>query len=218
MNNHDNNTWAKYYSERNKNFLNIALHYQYLFAILFCNPRSILEIGCGTAEHSVFIKKIFKKINIDLLDNDPDILLNAKKLNIDFIEETFLVDILDKKSTQNLKSYDVVMSQGLMEHFNEQDFIKIIENFRPVAKNFIFSIPSNFYPTLDYGNEILRSKYEITEILNKISKIDYSVNGYFDIGINTKFVGLRKSSGLYNKLKYFFLSSNHVLVKISYHS
>ena len=169
-----NNSWAEYYVGHKKNFTNIILHYPYLFAILLCRPRTILEIGCGSGDHSMFLKKRFSKLNICFLDNDEKILDSAKSNYSELITKTYLINILDKISVQSIPFFDVIMSQGLMEHFEDSEFIQIIENFRGKSGNFIFSIPSNFYPTYDFGNEILRSQTDVSILLSKIPSISNS--------------------------------------------
>lgn len=213
---HNDRSWADYYVGHQRNLSNIILHYPYLFAILWRRPRTILEIGCGSADHSMFLKKQFPKLEISFLDNDEKILATAKSTYQDCVANTYLVNILDNKEVQSIPPFDVIMSQGLMEHFEDAEFIRIIDNFRGKAGNFIFSIPSNYYPTHDFGNEILRSKKEVTDLLNTIPEIKYNVSGYFDIGLKTKLVGAKEKKGIFQKLKYIFFGSNHILVNISY--
>lgn len=212
----DNHSWSEYYVGHQHSYSNIVLHYQYLLAVLVCRPKTLLEIGCGSADHSIFLKKLLPKLKINFLDNDELILGKVKETYSDLVSGAYLADILDSAQVQSIPTFDVIISQGLMEHFNDEDFIRIIENFRGKARKYIFSIPSNNYPTKDFGNEILRSKSEVSSLLNSIPNITYSVSGYFDIGIKTKFVGLSLRKSLIEKLEYMFFSSNHILVKISY--
>uniref|UniRef100_UPI004047E12D class I SAM-dependent methyltransferase n=1 Tax=Flavobacterium sp. TaxID=239 RepID=UPI004047E12D len=212
----NNKSWADYYVGHQRNFSNIVLHFPYLFAILWCRPRTILEIGCGSADHSMFLKKKFKKLEISFLDNDEKILANAKSAYADFIANTYLVNILDNSEVQAIPRFDVIMSQGLMEHFEDAEFTRIIDNFRGKTGNFIFSIPSNCYPTYDFGNEILRSQKEVQALLNAIPNIKHNIAGYFDIGIKTKLVGARVKKGIFQKLKYLMFASNHILVNVTY--
>lgn len=211
-----NKSWADYYVGHQRNFSNIILHFPYLLAILWCRPHTILEIGCGSADHSMFLKKKFQKLEISFLDNDEKILATAKSAYMDSVANTFLANILDNKEVQAIPHFDVIMSQGLMEHFEDAEFIRIIDNFRGKAGNFIFSVPSDYYPTRDFGNEILRSKKEIADLLRTIPEISYSVSGYFDIGLKTKLVGAKEKTGIFQRLKYIFFSSNHILVNVSY--
>ena len=208
-------TWAKYYESYQPNKLNIFLHFHYLISILILCPKSIIEIGCGSADHSIFIKKAFNRKKISFLDNDKIILNNAQKKYSALVSNFYEADILNKKMIQSVDHHDIAMSQGLMEHFNDDDFIKIIKNFRGKVKYFIFSIPSNYYPTIDFGNEILRSNHEIKNLLSNIERIDFSVKNYFDIGIKTKMIGAKKINNPFLKFAYFF-KSNHLLIKIRY--
>jgi SAM-dependent methyltransferase len=208
--------WSSYYAGYRSSFSNMALHYPYLLAILFQRPKTILEIGCGSADHSMFLKKYLPKIEVSLLDNDQKILDSAKFSCKNNISNSYYVDILNKSEVQSIPRFDVVMSQGLMEHFDDSQFIQIVDNFRGKAGVFIFSIPSDQYPTLDFGNEILRSKNKISDLLSCVSNIRFSVANYWDIGLRTKLLGARKKVGIIEKLKYIFLRSNHILVKVSY--
>ena len=208
-------TWAKYYESYQPNKLYILLHFHYLISILILCPKSIIEIGCGSADHSIFIKKTFNRKKISFLDNDKIILNNAQKKYSSLVSNFYEADILNKKMIQGVHHHDIGMSQGLMEHFNDDDFVKIIKNFRGKVKYFIFSIPSNHYPTIDFGNEILRSKHEIKNLLSNIERIDFSVKNYFDIGIKTKMIGAKKINNPFLKFLYLF-KSNHLLIKIRY--
>ena len=163
----------------------------------------------------MFIKKAFNRKKISFLDNDKIILKKAKKKYSKLVNSFYEADILNKKMIQGIHHHDIAMSQGLMEHFNDDEFIKVIKNFRGKVKYFIFSIPSNYYPTIDFGNEILRSKQEIKNILSNIDRIDFSVKNYLDIGFKTKLIGAKKINNPFLKILYFF-KSNHLLIKIKY--
>ncbi len=210
----ENGKWADYYAGHNRHLSNIILHFGYLLSILWRRPKTLLEIGCGTADHSLFLKKMSPKIELGLLDNDRKILDKAKQECGSAVSGIYPVDLLDCSAVQSLPFFDVVMSQGVMEHFDDSQFVQIIENFRGKAGLFIFSVPSDNYPTLDFGNEILRSKKDMLRLLSRVPDIDFTVSGYFDIGLKTKLVGARKRKWLLKKLYYLFFGSNHLVVKI----
>ena len=211
-------SWSDYYSGYNSRLSNIFLHFPYLYAILKKKPKKIIEIGCGSGDHSRVIKKIQKNISITLLDNDEKILSEALLKNKDFIDDSVYADILNIHDIDKIQYHDVAYSQGLMEHFENEDFIKIIENFRGKVGYFLFSIPSDTYPTKDFGNEILRSKEEVKQILRLVPDITYSVKRYFDIGINTKLVAIKNISSLHRKIGHLLFGSNHLLIEVTYRS
>ena len=213
------NTWHTFYQDRSFSYSNIALHWQYLAKIISTRPKKILEIGCGPADHSLFIKKIFPRCKIYLLDADEVIVKKIRKKSRGRFKRVYLGDVLNKEELDQLKIpfTDVVFSQGLMEHFNDRNFKKVIENFRYRTKRFIFSVPSNNYPVREFGNEILRSKEELDRILKKIGGIRYKISPYLDIGIRTKIYWLKiNRCCLSQKIKYLFFQPNHFLVTIRY--
>ena len=65
------------------------------------------------------------------------------------------------------KSFDVAFSQGLLEHFDCQDIIKLIDEQLRVAKAVAFSVPNKFYNHKDFGDERLFTKKEWESILSK---------------------------------------------------
>lgn len=212
-------SWSSYYENHKFSYSNIALHMPYLLKIFSLMPRRILEIGCGPADHSFFIKKINFLTKIFLIDSDEGIVDKVKKESKGQFEQIYLCDILDNNKLDKLKMplVDVVISQGLLEHFEDDEFIDVIENFRGRAKNFVCSVPSNYYPVIEYGNEKLRSKKEIEKLLSKMNQAKIKVTSYLDMGIRTKLIWLKMNKCSFSqKLKYLLFCSNHLLVSIKY--
>lgn len=198
-------------------FFNTLLHYFYVYRVIIHNPKSILEIGCGTATHSVAIKKLLRGVELSLLDTDSILLKKNKEEYGDLIKNTFNYSILDGELIRSLPKFDVVISQGLMEHFPDKDFLLIIDNFSKVTNRIIFSIPSDVYCFKDFGNEILRSKKELSILLDK-SHFNYRVDDYFiDIGIRTKMKLVKENKlGFFSALRLLFFKSCHLLVEVNY--
>lgn len=210
-------TWNEYYKINRNRVSNLLLHWQYLWEVYRLRPKSMLEIGCGPATHSLFLKKILKGLDLYLLDKDEEIIKRVVKDNPKIIKKTFHVDVFCEKKLKklNIPTVDVIISQGLMEHFNDEKFLKVIENFRGETKRIIFSVHSDQYPNNDYGDEKLRSKEEIERLLNKTERINFTIRKYLDIGLKTKLFGMKKKDlCLSSKLSYLFFASNHLLVKI----
>lgn len=210
-------TWSDYYAHQVFSLSNIILHYPYLLRILLFKPSNILEIGCGPAQHSLFIKSISKKIKLSVLDLDRELLKKVKARALDNIEEFYNIDILNTEKVSKLPKFELVISQGLLEHFNDQDFLKIIDNFSIITNRMIFSIPSNHYHNQDFGNEILRSKASVQRLLTK-TKYRFKVRNYpLDIGLRTKINLLKQNNlGLLESLRLLFFTSCHLLVEITY--
>lgn len=213
----NNKTWNDYYAKQEFNLSNIFLHYPYLFRAISFRPKRILEIGCGPAQHSLFIKNISPKTAVSVLDLDQLLLKKVKKVASHNIEGFYNIDILDRKAISKLPKYDLIISQGLLEHFKDIEFLKIIHNFSTVSKRMIFSIPSNFYQNQDFGNEILRSKQDIQRLLEGTG-YNFNIRNYpLDIGIRTKMNLIKQNKFDFFYSIYFLLFiSCHILVEIDY--
>lgn len=201
-------SWYTYYSDKPYNISNLLLHWQYLILILWLRPKSILEIGCGPAQHSLFIKKLLPKTSIFLLDKDKKILQNIPDKDIHKIE----ADVLKIQPPA-----DLVISQGLLEHFTDNQIIKLVKNFRGKTKMILSSVPSDNYPVKDFGNEILRNEKAYRDILGRVPDIRFSVIGYIDLGWRTKMLGIKINKlDLFSSLEYIFFRPNHLLIIIEY--
>ncbi len=213
-----NDDWDAYYLKHKPSLANILLHWQYLLSILLSNPKNILEIGCGPASHSIFIKRILPSLRLSLLDQDTALLAKIKNKYKKKISAVHCIDLLSKDFGKiNFDKPCVVISQGLMEHFGDKEFIEVVNNFQGKAEKMIFSVPSAEYPTKDFGNENLRSKQEVISLLNDIEGINFKVKRYFDIGIRTKIIAIQKRKlSIFKALKYILFGSNHLLIKIIY--
>lgn len=210
-------SWHNYYKDAQYKMKvsNIILHWQYLLRIILLRPKKIIEIGCGPANHSVFIKSILKNTSLYLLDSDRLILEEVKKHNY-CVSKYFNFDVLDYGKIKKIPQVDLVISQGLLEHFNDEEFVQILKNFSKISKKMIFSLPSENYGHKDFSNEILRSKSEIENLLKKGNFRKYRICYYFDIGIRTKIQQISKGKiNLKNIIRIFF-QANHLLVEIEY--
>lgn len=212
-----NRTWNKYYSKYNYSLSNILLHYPYLIRAICLKPKTILEIGCGPAQHTIFLKKVFPNIKASVLDLDEKLLKKVELKYSNTIENYFHMDIHNKSSIKKLPKFDLIISEGLLEYFNDKDVVKIINIFSFVASKMIFSVPSDVYQNQDFGNETLRSKREMEKLLKKTG-FKFKVHNYFfDVGFRTKFNLISQNSlGFYESLKLLLFKSCHLLIEINY--
>lgn len=207
-------SWYSYYFKKPTDASNLLLHWQYLSRILWLRPKRFLEIGCGRAQHALFIQKILSTSRVSVLDKNKRLLKDIKSRKV----QKIAADVLNKKVVASkAPTVDLVFSQGLMEHFKDKEIIQIIDNFRNKTSRFLFSVPSENYPARDFGNEILRNKKEYDSLFKIIPNIKYSVTPYFDIGLRTKLLGAKlRKLDFVRALEYIFLQSNHLLVEIRY--
>ena len=212
--------WFAYYKNHHGiHFSNILLHWPYLLRLITLQPKKVLEIGCGTADHSIFLSYIILHLKISLLDYESQIIDNLKKKLTSKIDNYYLCDLTNKNEVKrqlNHNRYDFIYSQGLMEHFSKAQFRNIIINLIPFTKKFVFSIPSEQYPNKDFGNEILRDKKRIESILKLTNNIKFSITPYFpDIGIRTKILTVKKRKyNFFESVHFLLFGSCHYLIEI----
>ena len=159
---------------------------------------------------------MLRNTGLYLLDSDKLILKEVKKRHHERISKCFNINVLDINKIKKIPKTDVVMSQGLLEHFDDDEFVQILKNFSCISKKMIFSVPSEHYGHQDFGNEILRSKTEIENLVKKGNFKKCNIRYYFDIGIRTKILQIAKGKiNLTNIMRTLF-QSNHLLVEIDY--
>lgn len=189
-------SWDEYYGTKFEclTFLSdVLLHWPYLISILRIRPRVILEAGCGPGYHSLFLGLLLRDTKFILVDRDWSVLQLARKVakplghRVHFCQADILR--LPFKKT----CFDVVISQGTLEHFNDSDLQQAISEQIRISPRVIFSVPSGRYWQQDFGDEILRSINEIDSLLRKIKgKFNWSIKYYrLDIGIRTKLLFYR---------------------------
>lgn len=160
--------WDEFYSKTyDLKFLiqNTFCHLELFTAVWEESPKKILEVGVGTGSMSAF----FSYLGLDVtgLDNDKNILKKArnlaKKLNghVKFVWG----DALKLPFEEN--SFDVVVSQGLLEHFPNRQILSLLDEQLRVGKTVVLSVPNKFYPQKDFGDERLLSDQYWQKLLSK---------------------------------------------------
>jgi 2-polyprenyl-3-methyl-5-hydroxy-6-metoxy-1,4-benzoquinol methylase len=112
--------WAKLYE-------NSSTNYEWLAPVLEHAGHKVLEIGCGSG----LLSKRLLELGYDAYTNDYN---GAKS------ERHRVFDVL--KKWDNSK-YDTIFSCGLLEHFNNEDIIKILKESAKHAKIIISMVPNS---------------------------------------------------------------------------
>lgn len=124
--NKDDIGWGDVYRERitNIEFIrNVIAHFLFLIDIYKCSPESIIEVGCGTASHSIFLSYIFRNSKFVCVDKNERVVQQAKnnirKYNRDI--KCYCADAFNLGD--EFRDFDVAFCQGVLEHFsNDTDF------------------------------------------------------------------------------------------------
>lgn len=152
--------WNEIYSKTDRESIQKSLKYglknketfQKYYAwldILIQNKIKIkksLEVGSGTGGYSFILKKLGIVNEVYLLDYSKESLKIAKEsfkknnLKGNFIEgNAFNLPFKNKE-------FDLVLSGGLLEHFGEENMIKILKEQKRVSKYILTQVPVNNVP------------------------------------------------------------------------
>ena len=162
-------TWGEFYRREyysKVDLFRFARAYpEYFDYILNSKAKTILEVGIGSGMHTILLSLL--GFEITGIDNDEEILKSAKKYNREWGGKAkFLkMDGFDLKFPS--KNFDLVISQGLLEHFTDKEIGQLLKQQLRVGKEVVISVPSIGYPNQDYGNERLMKKEKWLDIIKK---------------------------------------------------
>ncbi len=120
-----------------------------LTGIHFREPVKIIELGCGTGYNTLQMTKLFQVSKVTLVDSNPNVLaIVEKKLSGIRCEKEFLLQ--DLFNLDLSEKYDIVHSQGLLEHYALEQRRELIHLHRELlSKNGVALIlvptPSTVY-------------------------------------------------------------------------
>ena len=128
----------------------------------------IMEAGCGSAALASYLAS---KGHVTCgLDIDKDMLKLAKRVSaqfgsanrIRFIEGSVL-------SLPELGKFEVIFSNGVFEHFQDEQITLILEQQLKAASHVVFSVPSDFFTEeqRQYGNERFMPRRTWRELIAK---------------------------------------------------
>jgi dolichol-phosphate mannosyltransferase len=161
---HDPQDWAPYWRQKKevsgfvyetvaalyRNLILRPVLRRTLFQI-FKNGASLLHAGCGSGQVDVDLQNRFKLTAVDISRDALDLYARYNP-NAFRIEQASILDLPYEK-----ESYDGVYNLGVVEHFTEENIIKILDEFhrilRPDGKVVIFW-PSRCAPSVFVLNSV----------------------------------------------------------------
>jgi SAM-dependent methyltransferase len=119
--------------------------------------QTILEIGTGTGMLSAVCS--YSSALTVTVDNDWSVLTQARQFQasvraraLPLLGDAFHLPFPDR-------AFDIVFSQGLLEHWSDADIVRSVREQLRVARRALISVPSRYYPRLGWfrpgliGNE-----------------------------------------------------------------
>ncbi|HSU18049.1 class I SAM-dependent methyltransferase [Longimicrobium sp.] len=149
------------------------IHQELLRAVLRRAKGGILEVGIGSGAQSALLSRWAERVVS--IDNDPRI-MRAARPNVErFGPKTRLVLADAFRMPFRDGAYGVSLSQGLMEHFDDDAIAGLVREQLRVCRSVVFSIPSDRYPRQDVGNERLMPPERWRQIAERVAGSGYVV-------------------------------------------
>lgn len=171
------NTWnklyAKYIKEEFKDFeqyffIKMKLKKRFLNLVLK-NSKSgkpILECGCGTGKFAAYVASLGVKSYA--MDIEEDMVKQSKELSKK-ISPNNKVKVI-KGDIRSIpykdKFFSVTHSSGVLEHYEDDEIINIINEQLRVSDTCIFSVPSPYFEKKMLGNERFMKRKEWRKIIS----------------------------------------------------
>lgn len=147
------------------------IHRDLLAAVRRRSSAGALEVGVGSGAQSAALSRSVQPCVT--VDNNRRILRaalpNLRRFGRDVspvAADAFALPFGDG-------TFGVAFSQGLMEHFTDDEVRALLREQLRVASSVVFSVPSNHYPRQDVGNERLLSPEEWAEIVGPVMDPPY---------------------------------------------
>ena len=153
--------WNQYFKIKmklKKRFLKLVIKYSK-------NGKPVLECGSGTGKFSVYLASL--GINAYAMDLELEMVNQTKELSKKVSPnnpvKVFQGDI--RKIPFNNKFFSVTHSSGVLEHYSDEEIIKIINEQIRVSDICIFSVPSSYFEKKMLGNERFLKRKEWRNII-----------------------------------------------------
>jgi SAM-dependent methyltransferase len=160
-------SWGHYYDFElswRQHAMNVIQHLPLLVAVRRLRPQRILEVGTGTGSLSIALS--YFNSNVTSLDSSTAVLeravRNNKRLHGRVRFETG--DAFELASMAD-GAFDVVVTQGFFEHFQDDEIEALLREQLRVARRAVFSVPNRAYARQDRGDERLLSQSEWESLL-----------------------------------------------------
>jgi ubiquinone/menaquinone biosynthesis C-methylase UbiE len=141
------------------------IHWDLLREVTRRARGSALEVGVGSGAQSALLSRwVPRTVTID---NDARIMRAATPNLRRFGPRAVQVEADAFRMPFRDASFGVALSQGLMEHFGDEQIAGLLGEQLRVCRSVVFSVPSDHYPRQDVGNERLMPPARWREIVER---------------------------------------------------
>ena len=113
-------------------------------------PATVLEVGCGSGLISVLLASMGYKVTAI----DANAMLVEKVKRFAAIFPNLISEQADMfRMNFDDKTFDIAFSQGVLEHYPDDDIIRALIEQKRIARNVIVDVPNGRGRVGDYGDE-----------------------------------------------------------------
>lgn len=155
----------------------------------------LLEMGFGTGYTAIYLAKQGYDINGIDISSKLVVKATAEALRQDAEVMFWEGDMFDMPLAMFKdigRKFKVIYHQGVLEHYSDEEIVKALKLQVPLCEHLIFSVPSNHYPTQDFGDERFLNVDQWKEILK-----DFEIVNSYYYGPKDYFLTITLKGGLY---------------------
>ncbi|NWF75245.1 MAG: class I SAM-dependent methyltransferase [Nitrospirae bacterium] len=209
----NDNRWIEYFDKilKDKNIFNYAIEHCSFNAQLYYQikkyinpPSKILEVGCGYGLSSIYLQACGYKVTA--IDSDLEI-VNRAKNSAETLGSNLTIEHADAFNLNKYyRRFDLCFSVGVIEHFDKDVTVKLLQEQAKCAKFIIAVIPSRYTKyTGKITDERIYNIWQLKRICIEAGLIDISTFGYGDIPTSLHmFIRYCLPFGIYRILQNYF--------------
>lgn len=178
--------WNQYFKTKmklKKRFLKLVIKYSK-------NNKPVLECGAGTGKFSAYLASL--GLATYAMDLEAAMVEQAKELS-DKVSPNNQVKVI-QGDIRNIpfenKFFSVTHSSGVLEHYNDSEIIKIINEQLRVSDVCIFSVPTPYFEKKMLGNERFMKRNEWRKIISQSNAKIVKETGYHYKTLNKRIIDI----------------------------
>ena len=128
------------------------------------NPHPAMEVGIGTGLCSIFLEKNIK-MDVVAIDKEREIVDKFKNFTKPYFDSHVKVGVYDTfdltQAREKLGHIGVIHHQGLLEHFSEEDTVKILDHQLEICEQYVvFAVPIIGHKDSEYDHSEVRKSFD----------------------------------------------------------